>query len=375
MIDWRRGGWTGSINKLVGREVSEHLRVNSVGWKMRYRFAHRFLRRFFSIGTFGRFVGLYIILDIALVVTEGSMAKFTPELLFNWPEHTSGSAIKEFLRNVASYLITAQVGVLGIISMALALITLIAQRENSSTDVKVYYHESLSFEVVASSIALLGILCAQLFWPLQTLLFWLGLDIASPIFEAGLLGFHLSWLLLNLAGLAHFITTTFDFVQQSEREFLRNSYTANVIQPMEMTKRLREHCYSLASTELDGNDDKADEEQPSAAFGFEFGTPYDVELTSGFSHPKALRDVRMTWVLWVMRRWATRCTVAATNNPKATNEGLWQQSPKIWFTPHLDGTLKGKQDWCRRRGGVPLDRIEKFVLRQAFCFQRIDENA
>ncbi|SNT76809.1 hypothetical protein SAMN05444959_1298 [Paracoccus seriniphilus] len=355
--------------------MSDHLRKNSVARRSRYRFAHRFLRRFFSIGTFGRFVGLYIFLDVALVVTEGSMAKFAPEFLSNWPVATSASAIKESLRSIASYLIAAQVGVLGVISMALALITLIAQRESSSTDVKVYYHESFCFEVVASSIALLAILCAQLFWPVQAPLFWLGLDHPSPIFEAGLLGFHLSWLLLNLAGLAHFITTTFGFVQQSEREFLRNRYTANVVQPMEMTTRLRRHFYSAANTMLDGNDENADEEQPRATFGSEFGTPYSVELTSVFSRPKALRDVRMTWVLWALRRWAARCTDAATKKPKATTDGHWQKSPKIWFTPHLDGTLKGKQDWCRRCGGVPLDCIEKFVLRRAFCFQRIDENA
>jgi hypothetical protein len=58
--------------------------------------------------------------------------------------------VKSIMLNVAGYLITAQVGVLGVITLALALVTLIAQRESASTDVKLYYHESLSFEIVAS---------------------------------------------------------------------------------------------------------------------------------------------------------------------------------------------------------------------------------
>jgi hypothetical protein len=375
LIDWQQGGWTGSVNKCVQREVREHFRENLVARRTRYRFVHRFLKFFFSVGTFGRFVGLYILLDVALILTEGTIAKFAPNLVSSWVVQTSELVVEESLRTLASYLITAQVGVLGVISIALALVTLIAQRENSSTDVKVYYHESFALEVVASSIALLAILCAQLFWPGQTLLFWLGLDMELPIFEVGLLGLHLSWLLLNLTGLAHFISTTFGFVQQSEREFLRNRYTANVVQPLEMTQRLRQQFYSLANRELDGDEKDLDDKKPSATFGFDFGTPYDVELASVFSRPTALHDVRMNWVRWVLRRWAARCADAATNNSGTPYDGLGRQSPSIWFTPRLDGPLTGKEDWCRRRGGVPLTLIEKFVLRRAFSFRRTDENA
>jgi hypothetical protein len=297
------------------------------------------------------------------------------DLVSIWVDRTSEQAIKEFLRNVASYLITVQVGVLGLISIALALVTLIAQRENSSTDVKVYYHESFAFGVVASSVALLAVLATQLFWPGQTLLYWLALDLNSPIFEAGLLGFHLCWLLLNLAGLAHFISTTFGFVQQSERESLRNRYTANVVQPIEMTKRLREHFYALASYELDGDDKSYNSEKPSAAFGFDFGPPYEIELELLFSHPTSLHDVRMNWVRWVLRRWAARSADAAVRTSETVDTGGRPQAPMIWFTPHLDRALVGNQGWCQRRGGVPLSPIEKLVLRWAFSFRKTDNDA
>ena len=375
MIDWSLGGWTGSVNKWVRREVRTHFRENSIARRSRYRFVHRFLRFFFSIGTFGRFVGLYVVLDMAIVLTEGAMSAFTPDLLLNWVEPSSAPILKEFLRNVASYLITAQVGVLGVISIALALVTLIAQRESSSTDVKVYYHESFAFEVVASSIALLAVLCAQLFWPAQTILLWLGLDFELPVFEAGLLGFHLAWLLVNLAGLAHFISTTFGFVQQSERESLRQRYTANVVQPLVMIQRLRAQLYAQANSELDGGTEDPQERKPNASFGFDFGTPYDTELTSVFSRPTALYDVRMNWVRWVLRRWAARCSDAATNDSGSGHDGFARQSPNLCFTPNMDRPLSGKVAWCRRRGGVPLSWIEKFVLRRAFSFRRTGEDA
>jgi len=375
VIDWSLGGWTGSVNKWVRREVRTHFRENPIARRSQYRFFHRFLRVFFSIGTFGRFVGMYVVLDMATVMAEGAMSASSPHLLLNWVEPSSAPILEEFLRNVASYLITAQVGVLGVISIALALVTLIAQRESSSTDVKVYYHESFAFEVVASSIALLAILCAQLFWPAQTILLWLGLDFEPPVFEAGLLGFHLAWLLLNLAGLAHFISTTFGFVQQPERELLRQRYTANVVQPSVMIQRLREQLYAQANSELDGGTEDPNDRKPNATFGFDLGTPYDTELTSVFSRPTALFDVRMNWVRWVLRRWAARCIDAAIKDAGSGHNGFGRQSPELWFTPNMGRTLSGEVDWCRRRGGVPLSGIEKFVLRRAFSFRRTGEDA
>lgn len=318
---------------------------------------------------------MYVVLDMTTVLAEGAMSAFAPDLLLSWMEPSSAPVLKELLRNVASYLITAQVGVLGVISIALALVTLIAQKESSSTDVKVYYHESLAFEVVASSIALLAILCAQLFWPAQTILLWLGLDIELPVFEAGLLGVHLAWLLLNLAGLAHFISTTFGFVQQSERESLRRRYTANVVQPLVMIQRLRAQIYAQANSELDGGTLDMQDRKPNASFGIDFGTPYDTELTSVFSRPTALYDVRMNWVRWVLRRWAVRCANAATNASGSGLDGSVRQSPRLWFTLNMDRPLSGKVEWCRRRGGVPLSWIEKFVLRRAFSFRRTGDDA
>ena len=75
----------------------------------------------------------------------------------------------------------------------------------------------------------------------------------------------------------------------------------------------------------------------------------------------------MIWVRWVLRRWVKRCLKAAEGSPAASHS-LGHHGPLIWFTPHLDMSLRGTVGWCRRRGGVPLTWFDRFVLRLAFRF-------
>lgn len=369
MLDWSRGSWTGSINKWVEREVRESLHENPVARRSRYNTFHRILGRFLSIGTFGRFVASYMAINVAMLLSEVAMPLTVPDWLPNWtPPSTE---LKTLLLNLSSYLIGAQVGALGVISLALALVTLIAQRENSSTDIKVYYHESFAFEIVASCIALLSVLCAQLIWPTHFLLHRFGLGTDLQAFKFCLLGVHLLWLLFNLAGLAHFIAITFNFVHQSEREEMRERYTANVVQPRDMTERLRQQLYLSASEIIgDGNDDS----HPSVSFGSNYGDPQIVEIESHFRRPVALQDVRVIYVGWALRRWAKRCAEAERKQPPASR-AFPRQSPLIWFTPQMDALLRGNVGWCHRRGGVQLTRLEKLILRSAFRFRRISDEA
>ena len=370
MIDWRRGGWTGSVNRWVRREVTEQLRENAVACRVRYGLAHRAVRRFVGSGTFGRFILAYMAVNVALVAAEALSAWLVPASLPAWSASGSAPAtdIKALMLDVSSYLLGAQIGLLGVISLSLALVTLIAQREGSSTDVQVYYHESFSFELVASCVALAAVLCAQLLWPLQFLLHRLGLGTELQIFKLCLLGFHFAWLLLNLSAVAYFIATTFRFVQQSAREKLRERYTANVVLPRDLTQRLREQLYGLATKELIG-DDEEDRGCPTAAFGFDFGAPWAVEVERLFDRPARLHDVRMVWVRWVLRRWSARSVKAAAQQPTPASRGLGRQGPSIWFTPKMGGILRGNVSWCRRRGGVPLTTFEKLILRRAFIFR------
>ena len=373
MIDWRQGGWTGSVKRWVRKEVRKHLRDNPTARRVRYSLAHRVVRRFFHVGTFSRYVILYLTIDLVFAAAEAFVAADAPIWLpaFTASGSTPTAYDNALLLNVSGYFIAAQVGVLSVIALALALVTLIAQRENSATDIKIYYHESLAFEVVASCVALLAVLVTQLLWPLQFLVHRLDLGSDNLVFEFILLGLHLAWLLFNLGAVSYFIATTFGFVQQSARELLRERYTSNVVLPHDLTQRLREHLYGLATMEIGDLGDDEGEDRPSITFGFDYGEPCTIEIETTFACSTSLQDVRMTWVRWVFGRWSARCRKAERNSALGP-AGPVNQGPLIWFTPHINHPMQGTSGWCRRRGGVSLTAFEKLVLRHAFLFSRTD---
>lgn len=363
MIDWTKGGASGSLRRYVRREVREHFRNNETMRKARYGRLYGTMRVFFSLSKFWRFLACYAAINFVMLASEAVLSAFASGILPTWSASGNGLDIKAMLLNISSYLITAQVGVLGVISLALALVTLIAQRDDAATDVKVYYHESMAFGVVASCIALLAVLCAQLFWPAQFLLHRSGLGTDLQIFKLILIGIHLLWLLINLAGLAHFISTTFDFVQRSARERLRERYTANVMVPIDMAARLLQQLYHLGGTDLGK---RGQQDQPDIVFGMDYTRPSQVEIATKFTKEVALYDVRMVWVRWVLRRWLARCASAVAPEKRGSSPDC-----AIWFTLQLDRPLKGNVEWCLRRNGVPLTRTERVVLKASFRFRKV----
>ena len=228
MIDCKRGGFAGSIRKLARREASAHLRDSPDARRVRYSLPHRIVRRFFNIRNFTSFVCIYVLVDLTFLGAEALFEAFVPSSLSPWSALDTLPSIKleTLLLSVSGYFLAAQAGALGVITLALALVTLIAQRQTSATDIALYYHESMAFQIVASSVALLAILAAQLLWPLQLLLHRLSLGSQHFIFEFGLLGIHLAWLLMNLAAIAYFIDTTFVLFSSP-----RGNCCGNVIRP------------------------------------------------------------------------------------------------------------------------------------------------
>jgi hypothetical protein len=374
MIDWKRGGWTGSLNRLVRREIGDHFRDNPAARRARYPHIIRSLHFVFDRGSLCRFIVLYLLLLSAIASAEVIATMFVPGWLPRW---TGANEIKGQLTNVASYLMSTQVGVLGVLSIAVGLVTLIAQRPNTSTDVRVYYHESLAFGVVASSIALLAVLCAQLFWPLQFGMHWMGYGTGLQVFKLFLTAVHILWLLLNLAGLAHFVATTLAFVQQSARETMRERYTANVVQPLEMRDRLRKQLYLAAGPDMvqafwsRGTPHHND---PTIYLGQDFSRAGEIEVVLGPSDRWALRDVRINWVRWVVKRWLERYRDAVARGNIRPRGGLASEA-LLLFPPRLDEPIADGAGLCRRRGGVPFMWYERLVLRFSFKFGRMRDAA
>lgn len=358
-IGWGPGGPTDSVNRFVAHEVRRQLAGNPVARRARYPAGHRILRALIG-APFSLLLARYLIFDLAVLDVEAWSGIFVqgPSAM---PAALAAQAV-DIVKTVPSYLLGAQIGLLGMISLALALVTLIAQRDDASTDVKIYYHESMFFGITASGIALAAVLSIQFLWPLQTVLHRLGGGSASPVFKLSLVAAHTAWFVVNLWAVAHFVSVTFRFVQRSARERLRERYTANVVVPRQLTDRLRQQVYGAAGGRIDPG-------APGAFFGYSFGTGSEMEIERDFAPNTMLVDVHMGVVRWVLARWAKRCS--AERMPPAPGA---RSGPRIWFTPTLDRAMRGRVAWCRRNGGVPLTAFERWALRRAFRFEeRRDE--
>ncbi|MFC0683915.1 hypothetical protein [Novosphingobium clariflavum] len=348
-----------AYRKRVGRsanaEVSALLAGNPVACRNRYPLLHRFLHALFHRGTFARFIAWYVVLDLVVVMVEALRPHFPPT------DFALPSFEEDVILYLSSYVLGAQIGLLGVISLALALVTLVAQNEEAAIDVKVYYHESMFLGIAASGVALSAVVSIQFLWPLQSLLHAAGGGTTSLFYRSVLVSAEVVWLVLNLAAVAHFISTTFGFVQRDARERLRERYTANVVVPRDLLQRVRSNLYAAA-----GGATRSDGAKAFLGFGFGFdsGLARQVELEDDFRARSAVVDLRSGLLTWVVARWSKRCGAA----PAGTT--MTSVGPTLWFAPLLDQPLEGRIVWCRRSGGVPLTAFERWILRRAFVIRR-----
>jgi hypothetical protein len=358
-------GLRGSLWRRVRREIKAHLRENRAIRRARYSFLQRAVRVLIGGRSLPAFLAAYLLLDLALV---GAEVVFNLHFSHTLPDWTTPE-IKSLLKDVASYLIAAQVGILGVVSVAIGIVTLISQRDDRSstnTDVRLYYMESLAYEVVLSGAALLIVLCVQLFWPLQFLAHLAHLGGTDLAFKAALTAFHLGWLLLNLAVFAQFLLTTLHFVEPTARERLRERYTANVIVPGDLRQRLLRVFYSNAPKELVPLPE--DQSGLLLTFGHSMLSDGNVELRTKFVAPSVLRDVWLRPLGFVLRRWWHRSERSLTQ-PRRQSA---LRGHDVWLSlePSFDGRFEGEVAWCRRRGGVPLRGWERWVIRRCYRFRR-----
>ncbi|WP_140981011.1 hypothetical protein [Bradyrhizobium guangdongense] len=357
-------GIRGSLRKRVRREIREHMRENRAIRRARYSLFQR-TSRFVIVGrSLPAFLATYLLVDLALTAAEILVNLYCPQLLPGWTAPETKGVLKDF----ASYLIAAQVGLLGIVSVAIGIVTLISQRDDRSstnTDIRLYYMESLAYEVVLSGAALLIVLCTQLLWPAQFLTHLAHLGGTDLLFKAILTTFHLSWLLLNLAIFAQFVLTTLRFVEPSARGRLRERYTANVIVPNDLGLRLLRAFYGNAPKELV----LAADNEPAllVTFGHSMLTEGDVELREIFASPTLLNDVWLRPLGFVLRGWWRRS--APTPPPDRHQSSLRGHDVWLSFEPSFEGRLEGEVTWCRRRGGVAFQSWERWVIRQCYRFR------
>jgi hypothetical protein len=369
-------GLFGSLRARVRAELSELARQNKTLRRVRSRFLRRLLVGIVSGVRLSRIVALYLALVAICVVAEWWIAAKYPCLLPKWGTRD----LSAFVKDVDSYLIAGQVGILGIVSVAVGVVTLLSQRDDRSsavTDVRLYYSESLAYEVVTSGVALVLVLFIQLFWPGQFALHyiqrhWENLVLAQSrgqTFELVLTVVHASWMLVNVLLFYQFIVTTLRFVEPDARKELRDRYTADTGLPRDLSRRLLRHLYLTTPWSLVGQD--AVKEGPDIKFGLGsyFLSKAATEIETRFRRPSRLIDVRTRPLGLALRRWHRRVRRSQANaqqERRRPGNRKWEGEINVPIT--FDSELDGPTAWVLREGPVELTFWERQLIRLSFQF-------
>ena len=372
MADGVGRGLSGSLRAHVRAELRDLYRHNATLRRARSGLLRRTLVGLVSGVKLRQLLLLYVCLLGLWVLTEWSLTEFTPCLLPGWGRFD----LAPFLKDVNSSFITGQVGILAIVSIAVGVVTLLMQRDDRSsgtTDVRLYYSQSFAYEVATSGVALLIVLCVQLFWPAQFILHLFQAHGANLTFELGLTILHAAWMLANLLLFYQFIVTTLRFVEPDARRLMRDRYTADIAMPRDLARRLTQAIYLTAPRTLCGED--ALKEGPNVQFGFGsyFLSKAVTEIEFGFHRPMRLFDVWMGPLGFVVRRWRKRVQAGPVARDTRLTGRKWDGSLNI---PHsFDSQFDGPTAWLLREGQTALNGWERLLVRLCFRFVRSEKEA
>lgn len=362
-------GLLGSLLKRVEEEVRELYRENEVIRRERHGFWHRMVRGWLMDRTMPAMLAAYFLLATLVLAAEVAAYRFCPGI----PPTTSADKVADFLVDVGGYFLAAQVGILAIVSVAVAVVTLLSQGEQSATvksDVRLYYVESFSYELTTSSVALLLVLTVQLFWPAELLLHQLGYGGPNLTPVIVMTGVHTAWFAFNVMLFLQFTTTTLRFVEPGAREHMRERYAANLVIPRDLRSRLFLAFYTNGPANLFEVDDL--KEGPLVTFGQGLIAEDErvVEVERRFSRPHELVDI-----------WLSPLTLAVSSWRKRTRKDGQRQERGMFADERWEGELSlptspghasSRHVVLERSGGVPLLGWEKWIIKHSIRFRKAD---
>jgi len=352
----------GGLREQVAREVGQHLRTNPAIRSVPQPFGYRVLKKFCGQGGLLLFLLRYLVLYAVFLNGSWIIVTLFPE----WVPKSDQGFIDQS-QTVTSYFLAAQAVMIGLLfPVAVGVITLITQREDASStvsDLQVYYSESFAFGVGASGIALSIALAVHVFWPARYPLEYLGFNPAGTYFEVVVLIVHLLWLLVNFVALWHFLFTSLSFMRPTQRALMRRRYAALAAIPSDLTARLMSHQYYVSWPIVLAKLVGRGKNSPAHFFGgtFERG---EIEICKPCVSGATLGNVWLIPLKWGMLRWLKRCEVAEQSNGSSSSE------PELIFYPGFRGALSEDGVLCRRIGGVPFNKFERFLISISFRFER-----
>lgn len=363
-------GPLGSLARRAEEEVDELFRDNTVMARERHGVLQRVVRGWLVNRSTPAILTVYLLIVLLVVAAEVAAYLFLPDLLSDQLDEN----FSNFLLDVGSYLLAAQVGILAIVSVAVAVVTLLSQSEHSATvktDVRLYYVESFSYELTTSSVALLLVLTFQLFWPVSIFVHAIGYGGPDATPLAVLTGVHATWFAFNVLLFLKFTTTTLRFVEPGAREHMRERYTANLVIPHDVRTRLFRAMYLNGPASIFGKEEL--NLGPTVSFGHGVFIEDDatVELERRFKRPRELVDVWLGPLAFAIDSWRRR---TRAKGKKETSSPFKAESwdGELAIAP-VTGHASDRWILVERRGGEPLLWWERLVLRHSLRFRETDK--
>lgn len=361
-----KGLW-GSLSADVELIIRNLQRDNVTLRRSRYPFSRRLLGITIVGRTVSQYLCIYLGLLIAALSAQWALGKYLSCDFF--PD--SDLLDPGFIKDVTSYLLAGQIGVLAIVSVAIAVVTLLSDSSDGAavnTNVRLYYVESYAYELTIGGVALLLVLSFQFFWPLQRIAAIRQLGGPDGWVRLILTLLHTGWFCVNLHLFLQFLVTTLRFVEPSTREKLRERYTANEILPRDAKIRLKRAMYNELSKQLFGVDVMST--GPQVMFGHPGLTSEQiaVELKETFRTPTRLVDVRTRPLRWAISRWRKRAARKLTTL-EPSRQPRWTHY--LALPSNFDGVYDGVCDIILRRGDVALTALEKWVIRRSLKFSAV----
>jgi len=347
-------------------DVLELIRENPTLRRARYGLARRLLRRWIVDRPLRALLAAYGVLMGGLVLIEWAASRFVPSLLH-------GDANADFLKDTAGFLLATQVGILVVLTVAISVVTLLAQKDDGSavnTDVRLYYFESYAYELGTSSIMLSVVLVVQLFWPIQPVVTVIAGARSVANFMVSATIIHAAWLILNLCLFLRFINTTLRFVEPQSRAGMRKRYSANEIIPRDVTRRLLSSYYGNLPVYIFDTDEA--QKGPLISFGMPLMSDQRpaIEISRSFKAPSRLVDVWLLPLGLALRPWQQR-TKEQSNPGNRLLQSVWHGH--LAFLTDFASVHEEKSELVVRVGGVPLTRLERVLIGASFRFTGVDQ--
>lgn len=231
----------GSLRAAAKAEVLAKQRRNPAAVANRYSFLHRVARHAYSKVRAGPLLIGYILLALAIeagVVANDFYCRSFGALVPLPSFLKSSQELIVGLRDISGFLIASQIGLLGVIAIAVALVTLLGDRNETRMHTRAYFSQTMVRSIAESTGALLVVLTIQVFWPLDVLrkeLFAGPEVVTGPV---SLSAIQAVWGAVNLGATTYFVVLSLAYANPDERQRHVMRFQTNVSHPRELARRI-----------------------------------------------------------------------------------------------------------------------------------------